>query len=201
MDVTAEARQIDEWIETIVRRMGGRDYMRLGKFMDKMTDKDRPLWAILTDPRTSKPFESQEAWITVRLRSQRATAFAARQLYRSLKGTVSDEVMADSEPGILKVMATLPQSAQRSEKIQTLAVSTTVGEFTSMVLRDFPDELHDKRVTWTLRPTLTQAAMYDRVLEKVQEHYSEADQHVSREDALEYLLRDSEEQIDAGETE
>ena len=94
MDVTAEARQIDEWIETIVRRMGGRDYMRLGKFMDKMTDKDRPLWATLTNPKTGKMYNSQEEWVTVRLRSQRATAFAARQLYRSLKGTVPDEVMA-----------------------------------------------------------------------------------------------------------
>ena len=196
MDVTAEARQIDEWIETIVRRMSGRDYMRLGKFMDKMTGKDRPLWAILTDPRTGRPFDSQEQWVNVRLRSQRATAFAARQLYRSLKETVPDEVMAESEPGTLKVMATLPQSAQRSEKIQKLATSSSVGEFTSMVLKEYPDELHDRRVTWALKPTLTQAAMYDRVLEKVQGYYSEADQHVSREDALEYLLRDSEEQMD-----
>jgi len=201
MDVTAEARQIDEWIETIVRRMGGRDYMRLGKFMDKMTDKDRPLWAILTDPRTGKPFDNQEAWVNVRLRSQRATAFAARQLYRSLKDTVPDEIMAESEPGTLKVMATLPASAQKSPKIQQLATSSTVGEFTSMVLKEYPNELHDKRVTWALRPTLSQAAMYDRVIEKIQGYYSEKDTSVSREDALEYLLRDSEEQIDGAQNE
>ena len=201
MDVTAEARQIDEWIETIVKRMSGRDYMRLGKFMDKMTDKEMPLWAILTDPRTGRPFDSQEAWVTVRLRSQRATAFAARQLYRSLKDTVPDEVMAESEPGTLKVMATMPASAQRSKKIQELATSSSVGEFTSMILKEYPNELHDKRVTWSLRPTLTQAAMYDRVIEKIQGYYSEADTHVSREDALEYLLRDSEEQIDSAKEE
>ena len=198
MDVTAEARQIDEWIETIVRRMGGRDYMRLGKFMDKMTDKDRPLWATLTNPKTGKMYNSQEEWVTVRLRSQRATAFAARQLYRSLKGTVPDEVMDHTEPGTLKVMASLPSSAQKNPKIHKLATESTVAEFTSMVLKDFPDELHDKKVTWALRPTLTQAAMYDRVIEKVQAYYGENDVPVSREDALEYLLRDSEEQIDAG---
>lgn len=201
MDVTAEARQIDEWIETIVKRMSGRDYMRLGKFMDKMTDKDRPLWATLTNPKTGKMYNSQEEWVTVRLRSQRATAFAARQLYRSLKGTVPDEVMAESEPGTLKVMVSLPSTAQKNPRIQKLAMSSTVAEFTSMVLKDFPDELHDKKVTWALRPTLTQAAMYDRVMEKVQAYYAENEVSVSREDALEYLLRDSEEQIDSAKEE
>jgi hypothetical protein len=70
-----------------------------------------------------------------------------------------------------------------------------------MVLKDFPDELHDKKVTWALRPTLTQAAMYDRVMEKVQAYYAENEVSVSREDALEYLLRDSEEQIDSAKEE
>jgi hypothetical protein len=201
MDVSAEARQLDEGIAVIVRRMGGRDYMRLGKFMDKMTDKDRPLWALLTDPRTGRLYDSQEAWVMVRLRSQRATAFAARQLYRTLKHTVPDEVMESTEPGTLKVMASLPASAQRDTSIQKLATTSSVGEFTQMVLKEFPNELHDKRVVWALKPTLTQAAMYDRVLEKIQGYYGEKDIPVSREDALEYLLRDSEEQLNSAEKE
>jgi hypothetical protein len=43
--------------------------------------------------------------------------------------------------------------------------------------------------------------MYDRVMEKVQAYYAENEVSVSREDALEYLLRDSEEQIDSAKEE
>jgi hypothetical protein len=197
MDVTARARELDSSIEQVVRRMGGRDFMRLGRWMDEFTNRDRPLWALLTNPKTNKLYDSQEQWISVRLRSQRATAFSARALYRQLKGKVPEDVMDKSEPGALKVLAQLPESAQKSEEIQDLISTSTTGEFVREALTRYPEELVEKTLRWMLSPTISQASLYDRVLEKIQDYYRKtADESLTRESALEYILKDAEESID-----
>src|SRR5271155_2580661 len=103
-------------------------FIRIGRVMSLMTD-DKQLWRLLTDARTGGPYRSQESWVAVRFRSQRATAFSARGIYRTLAGKVPDAILEAAEPGSLKIMAELPTSAQKNPKIHELIASSTVSAF------------------------------------------------------------------------
>ncbi len=186
----SEALALDSEAQALAKHLTS-DFTRIGIVVDKMTD-DHQLFRLLKNPKTGQAFASQEEWINDRFRSQRSTAFEARRVYRILKGTIPDVVQEQMEPGALKVLCDLPASAQKKVEIQQQALTSSVGEFTDSMLQKYPDHLMEKRVSWTLKPTMTQAAMYDRVLEQVQRWYGENGSLVSRESALEYLLSDCE---------
>lgn len=192
------AKEIDGAIARVVKRMSGRDFMRLGKWMHEFTDKETPLWALLENPNTGELYTSQAQWIVVRLRSQRATAFYARKLYRQLKDKLPVEVMDTAEPGVLKIMGErLPSSALESPAIQQKAAISSPAEFHAEMKSLYPDHFKDDDVVWKLHPTESQAMLYDRVIGKVQEFYQRtAGESMSRESALEHILRGAEEVVD-----
>lgn len=191
MNPKAEAYALDQEAEQLAARMQS-TFIRIGKVMAAISECDK--WRLLTDPRTGSEYSSLESWVGMRFRSQRATAFAARKLYRQLHPFVPDAVLESSEPGALKVLAKLPESAQRNPEMHELAMNSTTGEFTQEALERYPNELIEEIVTWQLKPTMSQAAMYDRVLEKVQKAYGDVGSVLSREDALEALLSDFDQQ-------
>ena len=95
----AEAITLDALAAELASRMSS-DFIRIGKVMDAMTD-DLQRWRLLTNPNTGEPYTSQEAWVSVRFRSQRATAFEARRIYRELhrERLPGTPLMEAAEPG------------------------------------------------------------------------------------------------------
>ena len=187
-----EAAQLDHELADIIASSES-SFIRIGRIMDRICEFDS--WRLLDNPHTRQPFLSLEDWVTFRFRGQRATAFAARRIYRTLKPNVPDEVLDKAEPGSLKILAMLPESAQKNRRVQRDLMSKTVAEFTTLAIEAFPDQLIEKRISWSLKPTLSQAALYDRILTKVQDWYAKQGEPVSKEDALEYILQEAEERL------
>ena len=73
-----------------------------------------------------------------------------------------DEVLDKAEPGSLKILAMLPESAQKNRRVQRDLVTKTVAEFTTLAIEAFPDQLIEKRISWSLKPTMSQAGLYDQ---------------------------------------
>ncbi len=185
MNLQEQAEALDKQAQVLAKRMTS-DFIKIGRVMDEMTD-ERQLFRLLN-------FDSQEAWVISRFRSQRATAFEARRIYRVLHLTVPESVLEFMEPGTLKVMAELPASAQRKVEVQQQALTSPVGEFTDSMLQKYPDHLMEKRVSWTLNPTMSQAQLYNRVMEQIQRWFGEGEV-ISRETAMELLFKDCEENM------
>ena len=91
----------------------------------------------------------------------------------------------------------LPESAQKNRRVQRDLVNKTVAEFTTLAIEAFPDQLIEKRISWSLKPTMSQAGLYDRILTKVQDFgmLQTGKSLVSKEDALEYILQEAEERL------
>jgi hypothetical protein len=197
MSRMTEAQELDALAAEIVARAGS-DFYRIGRIMFQMSDQHR--WACLTDPRTKNPYRSLEAWVQVRFQSgvtdQRATAFAAYGVVSALQGKVPDEVMEVSAPGSLKILAQLPDSAQKNPKIHELITSATVSEFTDAVIKRYPAQAIEKRIKWSLSPTMTQAQLYNRVLEAAQQDYGEVGTVLSREQAMEAIFSEVEQNME-----
>ncbi len=169
-------------------------FVHIGRVMDRMTD-DRELWRLLRHP-NGENYRSQEDWVSHRFREQRATAFEARRLYRSLHQQIPDGVMEQIPSGSLKILAQLPESAQRNLDIQELAVMHTPAEFTAEAITRFPKHFIDTKTKWELRPTMAQAANYNRLFDVVLKWYSaETQEPITRENAFELLLMDFERSV------
>ena len=87
-----EAAQLDHELADIIASSES-SFIRIGRLMD-LHMRVRFAWRLLDNPHTRQPFLSLEDWVTYRFRGQRATAFAARRIYRTLKPNVPDEVLA-----------------------------------------------------------------------------------------------------------
>jgi hypothetical protein len=187
MSLKDEALELDKEAEKLGARLDT-DFVRTGIVMHKICEYDR--WRSLTDPKTGQPFRTLEAWVTLRFGAGRSTAFAARNLYRALKEAVPDTVLFHSEIGSLKVLRKLPSSAQKNPEIQEMATQSTTSEFQAEMHKRYPDHLKDEQTTWCLRPTISQAEVYDRFIEDVVETLAKTMPRMSREEAFEYFCAD-----------
>ena len=198
MNIKQEAEALDHEAETLARQDQSR-FIAIGRVMARMCDRER--WRCLDDPRTGRPFDSLERWVCFRFKEQRATAFAARKVYETLHPNVPDEVLETITRGVLTIMAKrLPASAAKKPDVLQKAMTCSPAEFRQEMKAAYPDHFTDDDVVWTLHPTESQAELYDRILLKVQSYYGEAGALISKECALEYLLKECEEQMDSANT-
>ncbi len=180
-----EAKQLDEEAAALEPEEQN-TFLRKGEIMAKMQDQDR--WMYVTNPLTGQPYHSFEAWVVFRFPKSRSSAFAAKKAITQVGPHIPRELLASVDRGNFRRLEQLPSSALADPVVQNLAATLPPKEFEVKTAEMFPDHHLESTRPWALKPTPSQASIYDQALDKASIFYGDIGEPLpTREEAMEAL--------------
>ena len=186
MSLIEEALELDAEASKLESE-GRETFVRIGEIMAKMQDQER--WSYIIDPSTGKRFKSYESWVMYRFPNSRSSAFAAKAVIKQLGPIMPREVIKKVDRGNFTVLKKLPESALNNPTVQLLATTLSPKEFESKAQILYPEHHIETTRLWALKPTVSQASVYDEMVEDAIEFYSK-EKRITREEAMEYASQD-----------